>query len=303
MKRTHSSRQLLHLFCNMINADLEGFKTSSRNIYFENGVLFSYGPHYPMARKLGVGVGQGFKEVVLINSEKSSVTTQKHKSQLWSSVKPSQWVFHVPNINEPRAEENRVHLMNGIVDSIDAVLRGLKYHDFNDVTKKIDGFNQYAEAFRLKSFKLNQDLRELLIDLSIATTIKNKTKDEEREKRQDAERKANRVRWSTEVKLWYTCENKTNISSAYFGLNYDPIRVNGTIVESPRGVSVPLNEAVTFAKALRAGQVKVGMRISEFEVESIDAEFIQIGCHKLNIKQATEAVLGSRNLSLVELEA
>ncbi len=35
MKRVHSSQQLMHLFCNMVNADLEGFRTSSRNIYFE----------------------------------------------------------------------------------------------------------------------------------------------------------------------------------------------------------------------------------------------------------------------------
>ena len=37
------------------------------------------------------------RDIILINSRKSSVTTQKHKSQLHSSTSSSQWVFHVPN--------------------------------------------------------------------------------------------------------------------------------------------------------------------------------------------------------------
>jgi hypothetical protein len=292
MRKVHSARQLFHLFCNMTNADLEGFRTSSSNVYFENGVLFSYGAHYPMARKLGVGIGHEFREIVLINSEKSSVTTQKHKSQIRSSTKPNQWVFYVPNIREPRASENVEHLMNEVVDSIDAVLRCLKYNYIDEVTRKIDTFNQYATAFRLKRFTLNAEFYTLLAILSRDTQARNEVKEKEKYARQDAERAANRARWANEVKLWYTCENTTNISSAYFGLEYDPIRVNGEIVESPRGVKVSLEDARAFALALKSGRVQVGDKIDAFEVESIDEKFIQIGCHKLNIEQALNAVLG-----------
>lgn len=291
MKRVHSTRQLFHLFANMTNADLEGFKTSSRNVYFENGVLFSYGPHYPMARKLGVGIGHEFREIILINSEKSSVTTQKHKSQIHSSKKPNQWLFYVPNIQNPRSSENVEHLMNEVVDSISAVLRCLKYNYIDDVTRKIDTFNQYATAFRLKRFTLNAEFYTLLAMLSRDTQDRNEVKEKEKYARRDAERAANRARWADEVKLWYTCENKTNISSAYFDLDYDPIRVNGDIVESPRGVKVSLNEAKAFALALKSGRVQVGDKIDAFEVQSIDKTFIQIGCHKLNIEQALSAVL------------
>jgi hypothetical protein len=292
MKKVHSSRQLMHLFCNMTNGDLEGFRTPSKNIYFEDGVLWSYGRHYPMARKLGVGIGHEFREIVLINSVKSSVTTQKHKSQICSSTKPNQWVFYVPNIREPRASENVEHLLNEVVDSIDAVLRCLKYNYIDEVTRKIDTFNQYATAFRLKRFTLNAEFYTLLAILSRDTQARNEVKEKEKYARQDAERAANRARWANEVKLWYTCENTTNISSAYFGLDYDPIRVNGVIVESPRGVKVSLEDARAFALALKSGRVQVGDKIDAFEVESIDETFIQIGCHKLNIKQALNAVLG-----------
>lgn len=292
MKRVHSSRQLFHLFCNMTNQDLEGCRTSSSNVYFENGVLFSYGPHYPMARKTSFGVGANYREVILLNSSKSSVTTQKHKSQIHSSKKPNQWLFYVPNIREPRAAENTEHLMNEVVDSIDAVLRGLKYQYMSEVIRKIDTFNQYALAFNLKPFKLDAEFSVLLAILSRDTQARNEVREREKYARQEKERAANRARWANEVKLWYTCENTSNISSAYFGLDYDPIRVNGDIVESPRGVKVSLNEARVFALALKSGRVQVGDKIDAFEVQSIDENFIQIGCHKLNIEQALNAVLG-----------
>jgi hypothetical protein len=293
MKRVHSSRQLFHLFCNMTNHDLEGFRTSSRNVYFENGVLFSYGAHYPMARKTAFGVGANYKEVILINSEKSSVTTQKHKSQIWSSKKPNQWVFHVPNIREPKARENAEHLMNEVVDSIDAVLRCLKYQYMDNVIQAVEKFNQYATAFNLKPFKLDAEFSVLLAILSRDTEARNEAKSKEKYAKQDAERAANRARWANEVKLWYTCENTTNISSAYFGLNYDPIRVNGEIVESPRGVQVPLSEAINLCKVIQNSRVGiVGMKLGEFEILSRDEEFIQIGCHKINIQQAIGAILG-----------
>lgn len=292
MRKVHSARQLFHLFCNMTNADLEGFRTSSSNVYFEDGVLWSYGRHYPMAVKTSFGVGAEHREVILLNSEKSSVTTQKHKSQIHSSKKPNQWLFYVPNIQNPRSSENVEHLMNKVVDSIDAVLRCLKYQYIDDVTRAIEKHNQYAKAFNLKPFSLEPAFYTDLAILSRDTQARNEVKEKEKYARQDAERAANRARWANEVKLWYTCENTTNISSAYFGLDYDPIRVNGEIVESPRGVKVSLNEARAFALALKSGRVQVGDKIDAFEVESIDEKFIQIGCHKLNIEQALKAVLG-----------
>lgn len=294
MKKVHSAKQLFHLFCNMTNADLEGFRTSSQNVYFENGILFSYGPHYPMARKISAFTGSNYREIVLINAEKSSKTTQKHKSQIYSSTKPNQWVFHVPNITDPKAKENEVYLMNRIVDAIDAVLRGLKYSCIDAVTRKIERFNQYASTFKLKPFKLDPAFYTDLAIRSRDTQKKNEIKEKEKHAKQDAEKAANRAKWAKEVSLWYTCQNTMNIPSAYFGLNYDPVRVNGNIVESPRGAQVPLSLAVPFCEKLDDGQIQVGMKIGEFEVLSINSEIVEIGCHKINIQQAINAVLGPK---------
>ena len=301
MRKVHSARQLFHLFCNMTNSDLEGFRTSSKNVYFQDGILWSYGSHYPMAVKTSFGTNINYREIILLNSERSSRTTQKHKSQIHSSKKPNQLVFYVPNIQNPNSSENVEHLTNEIVDSIDAVLRGLKYQYVSDVIRKIDAFNQYAETFNLTPFKLDAEFSVLLASLSRDTEARNKVRERKKYVKQEAERAANRARWTNEVKLWYNCKNTTSIPSGYFGLDYDPIRVNGNIVESPRGVEVPLKDAQIFALALKRGKIKVGDKIHAFKVLSIDEKFIQIGCHKLNIEQAVNAVLVNYpNLKLVQ---
>ncbi len=179
MKKVHSTKQLAHLFCNMVNADLEGFKTPSKNMYFQNGVLYSYGPHYPMAAKHSVGIGSNHREIILINSNKSSVTTEKHKYQVRLGMKPSQWRFWVPDVISPRSPDNLIKLENDIVDAIDNVLRGLKYHDYCDVNAAIERYNQYADAFKLKKFK------GLDIDFDIILRMINHVK-EERLKRLEA---------------------------------------------------------------------------------------------------------------------
>lgn len=293
MKKVHAAKQLMHLFCNMTNAHLEGFKTPSRNIYFERGVLYSYGSHYPMAVKTSFGVGHAYREVVLINAEKSSKTTQKHKSQLRSSTKHTQWVFEIPNILDPKAVENSDYLMNEIVDSIDAILRGLKYHYVDELTRRVERYNQFAQAFKLKTFKLDAEFYTDLAIKSRDTEKKNSEKEKLREAKLDAERAANRALWASEVALWYSCKNTRNVSSSYFGLDYDPVRVRGSIVESPRGVHVGIDDAKAFCALLKAGQVKKGMHLGEFAVLEIDSEIVEIGCHRINIKQALEAVLGA----------
>ena len=293
MRKVHSAKQLFHLFCNMTNSDLEGFRTSSRNVYFENSVLYSYGSHYPMAVKTSFNVGQDFREVILINSEQSSVTTQKHKSQLHSSTKPKQWVFYVPNIQNPRSLENYNHLIDVVVEAIDAVLRRLKYWSVDEVTQRIERVNQYALAFKMKQFKLDPVFYTDLAILSAETAKKSEAKEKLKYEKQDAERKANREKWANEVKLWYSCQNTMNISSSYFGLNYDPVRVNSEIVESPRGAQVSLAEAKVFCQALKDRKIMVGVQIGPFKVESIDSEIVEIGCHKINIQQAINAVLGA----------
>lgn len=294
MRKVHSSRQLFHLFCNMTNADLEGFRTSSRNVYFENGVLYSYGSHYPMARKVSSGTGSNYQEIVLVNSRKSTVTTEKHKSQIRSSARPSQLVFSVPDILTPESFSNESYLLDQIADAVDHVLRGRKYWSISDVDTTVRMFNRYAAAFGFKEFKFDSDFYADLTMLDISNKVRHKTLAETRVQRAEAKLEKQRVALRGEIEAWYQCKNTKPVPSwAFEGLGYDPVRVRGEVVESARGAQVPLGTAEVFCLGLQANAVKVGADLGPFKVEAIDSQFVTIGCHKISINQAISAVLGA----------
>lgn len=286
MKKVHSSKQLMHLFCNMINADLDGFRTSSRNLYVERGVLYSYGSHYPMAAKYMVGHGIACHEVVLINSVKSSVTTQKHKSILSRSLKPSQISFDVPNVQEPKDPLNLLQLDNDLIGAIESILSCLKYTSFYDVRRLIDERNMYAKTFGFKDLSIDPNFLSDLESLSNQTELKRKARTELKEK----ERRIELLEYEDEVKLWFECKNTRNIPEDAFSLNgyeYDVIRVKDLVVETQRGASVPLSKAMWAYNRLMRGLLKVGESAGPFTVDAIDTDFVTIGCHKFSINQVS----------------
>ena len=63
-------------------ADIDGNdhgKTSNGNIYFERGVIYSYGSHFPIARHVKNAAGN---RAVLVTTETSSMTTAMHVSRV-----------------------------------------------------------------------------------------------------------------------------------------------------------------------------------------------------------------------------
>ena len=290
MKRIHATQHLMHLFCHMVDADLEGFRNQSRNVYFQNGVLYSYGPHYPMARKVSFGVGAGYREIVLINSKKSSVTTEKHKGYILSSTKPEQRTFEVPDIMNPEAPANIHHLQDLIADAASGIIRGLSDENIFFLAKAIDRHNDYAKAFGFKRFKLCPDFAQILKELDDENQARNETLAYNRRLRAHKKLETDRERYASEVPLWYRCENTVSIPDWAFGLDYDPVRVNGPRIETPRGAQVRLTEAKLLARAVKRGDVRPGDKVGPFTVDKVTGEFLHIGCHKINIKQALDAI-------------
>jgi hypothetical protein len=290
MKKVHSSKQLLHLFCNMTNGDLEGFRTSSSNIYFEDGVLWSYGRHYPMAAKYLIGEGVACHNVVLINSTKSSVTTQKHKSLLCRSLKPNQISFDVPNVREPKDPDNIKQLDAVLTSTIESVLSALRYSSYYDVKRELDERNMYAKLFGFKSLVINEAFLLDLEYISSQTEAKFKQREEQKQANLQAAIKAKALEYADDIKAWFLGENTRSIPAEYFNsfYNHDLIRIKDDKVETQRGATIKLDIALAAYKALQENRLASDAQIGAFQVESIDAKFIQIGCHKFKIEQLTE---------------
>jgi hypothetical protein len=276
----------------MIDTDLEGFKTPSRNIYFENGTLWSYGSHYPMAKKYQCLEGAMYREVILVNSRKSSQTTEKHKTKLRQARKPGQVVFGVPDIQDPQNPENIDKLLNDIVDNIDFLLGRSKYGDIKAVVTAIQYYDLYLECFKIKQ-KIKIPA-EFLSDLALISKEKEEKREQAKKEKEERLKQARieRVRLKAEqVRLWLENKNTERISDQDHAFDYSLVRVNGDKVETTKGAKVPLEEAVNFAWALKNGRVEIGQKIGPFKVNAITPTFIHIGCHRININQALDAVL------------
>lgn len=311
MKKVHSTKQLAHLYCNMIDSHLEGFKNSGRSVFVENGVMYSYGYHYPMAKKYQTGTGENHREVILINSNKSSVTTEKHKSILSAARKPNQWRFWVPNIKDPRDPENLIELENDIVDAVDAVIRGLKYHAHYDINAAIERYNQYAQVFKLKPFKgLDQDFNFDLIMLDRKNSERLKRLEETKSEREIKRREA-AVLKNTEIinrthsnlHLWYSNDDhdlkprRHELDLLSNKMQHDLIRVkNSETVETHRGAEVPFSEAWILLQAVMSKGVVyvINKKIGHFTINQTENKpdgdvILTIGCHKISMKQSMQA--------------
>lgn len=100
MKRTgYSNREVAHLWAHQAQAAAEG-----SHFYFEGDTIYSYGPHFPIARIVTVNGVQR----VLFTTDSYSVTTAGHKSIAYSAC------CHLPviEVHNVMADNDRQHLDN-----------------------------------------------------------------------------------------------------------------------------------------------------------------------------------------------
>jgi len=120
MRTVFSNSELAHKW---FHANMEHGRTGNGNFYFQNDVIYSYGDHYPIARKFTVENynvtlhhnwstrGSGIEErdylgyqAVLFNCESSSPTTEgKHKKEVRRAIPSPVPVFTVPVISRYQA--------------------------------------------------------------------------------------------------------------------------------------------------------------------------------------------------------
>ena len=311
MKRVHDTKQLAHLFCNMTDHDLEGFKTPSRNMYFEQGTLWSYGRHYPMAKKYQYGEGLNYTEVILINSNKSSVTTEKHKTLIYRSTKMNQVTYTVPNVQDPKDPNNLDYLVNDLCNVISGILSGLKRFKILDLKLGLFNLNQYCRYFGIKNpINIPQDFIDDLTEISNQANVRFKQREAIKKAKQD-EYNLKCVEYTKQhLNHWYNNtwqdldHNLFSTQKLADHLGYDLVRLKDSeTLITQRGAEVSLDHARRILELYRRNRMSIlGKHIGAFRVEYIgklkdsqDLEsdkntILTIGCHKINVEQAVKVM-------------
>jgi hypothetical protein len=274
---------------------------SGRSAFFETDTIYSYGKHFPMAKFHG--------NVVLITSESYSTTTSSHISDVRSAVSHKD-TFTVPNVLNPKCEKNIQHLVDGIVNEYNSIITGRSgnkyytYHTHKRVTElrlNIQEFNEYCKTFGIKdSIVISNEDVLLLNECLKVQDARNAERDAVKQAKRIELDKKLAIENAEKIERW---KNGEMVNLPYLNLPYDLVRVKGNTVQTHRGATVPLDEAISLIDYIKKygekGMFK-GKIIGEYTVESLKGDVLTIGCHKFKLSDVSQIISNTVPLKLVQ---
>ena len=265
----------------------------SGSMFYENNVIYSYGRHFMIAVR--------FEDFVLFNTKNYSVSTSKHQRITWGAVYGSK-IIKAPLIdgrytgnNIKTAHEiidfdHYVRTFNGIVSNLGNARKPELYLNGIEALKnEITGLFEHFEGCKKYAVKKCPELKKILKfeftdDLKMKMQIARKKELEKKaiRKKQDQE--------DAQKTLLEWERSETNMTYMFRVLDIDTaVRVDGDKLQTSKGVSVDLNDAVRIFKLWEAGKaLGVGIKTSlgaEFKCTHANGAII-FGCHKVEYWQA-----------------
>lgn len=270
----NSNPELCHAWANQLQPEGRG-----SSMYFEGPVIYSYGPHYEIARFLTTEDGE---QVCFVNSNGYSNTTAKHTSHVWSSIPDGIEVFKVPFIRSCGRQFIRVEDISAIVDKLKEQTNNLinkqltarsNFYHFIDAKNKFDDINNIAALFNLLPVSVSD-----FPNWGEAEKKYQYIKDTE--KQRDEEKKAKElIKQHDNLKKWLIGEFHGTLYNipVHFRLTSD-----GTEIQTTKGARVSLEAAKRLYNKLKNGENCKGEKIDGFTLIDNNPETIKIGCHVIN---------------------
>jgi hypothetical protein len=265
------------------------------NIFFEGHRIYSYGYHYLLGEFIS-------PNTILINNKGYSNSTSKHINILEQATRDKK------QIEITRIELNLV--LNELETLYKKLLKARKtltyylnsiiwlHNDFNINKNNLNGFYlayNYSRGFQFielskackeQKEKLNriEEIRNLAFEYSQSKEYLTKierAKELEGTKAQREKEKKEKQR-AEQIENFYGYKG----SRIYWG-DFDLLRLSecGEYVETSQAVKIPIKEAQRYFKLFSSGAKLIGEKISQYTTISSD-NFLQIGCHKIEHKEA-----------------
>lgn len=264
----------------------------ANNFFFSGDTIYSYGSHYPIARKIN--------DLVLFTLDGSGYTgtsgygptTSRHVSLTAQAIPYDKTVIFV---NDPAAKGKQAHkwnydhnikLIKTILKEIAKGRNGswIQSKRIKDVEKIVEGLNIYTKTFKLGKRQIDVNK---FFDTDYLAKVKEKerklakAKAEKERKRQaelqayhesviDAWKKGEKVRIPREVRKCY-------------------LRVVDDIVETSQGAAIKLRRGIKlfdYVKSVIAGTTNFQRAsFGNFELSRVGKKDITIGCHVIDIDE------------------
>ena len=275
MKTVFSSpTDVIHLF-----AQRSQDHAKCNNVFFYGTKIYSYGYHYLMGEFITNKKGD---IAIMINNKGYSNTTTKHISYLSSATRQYKQFYTI------YCESNQVlQQLEVLLQNLGKAKKPQKY--ISEALNILEHFNEFLEWF---GKPYNSFSKENLQNIRKIEKLFKASPGEESAS-QYAKQKAAAQKAADKKDFLKSLQKFQNFEINYIPHNSfnkeDFLRINTQSgnIETSQGVKVPIKEAQTLYKMIKAGKDIKGLKISNYTVISING-VLQIGCHRINRKNIQE---------------
>lgn len=244
--------------------------TGNWNLYINGDCIYSYGRHFCIAKRVGLGT-------ILFTTRGYSNSTAKHKNYVARACSHMNLVYcYDPCGTHNDNQEAFLREIREILPNLAKARKPEKYlHAIYNICARA---MKYCEFFGIP---MNKDLAKFVNSEDF-----NKTNEEyiaELKKRAEKERRAQMKKKREQLDKWH------NFESNYppYGLEFQELRVNAenkNRIETTMGVEIPFELGREFFERIKNNLLKVGDQLLYYSVREITDKVIKIGCHTFKRK-------------------
>jgi hypothetical protein len=187
----------------------------SSTMFFENGIIYSFGHHYKAAK---IYTNRRGEKLVLINSDDYSPTTRKHLSLIRRAVS------HLPSIEVPNVDVIDDHASNiefwevGLRNRMSGIFSMKGWHGNGDTwLERLETFNTYLKFFDLETIDTkSEDILETVDALNQSYNKKEERAAKMRKTREENlkykyQREQSDLNWKFRIELEKFLDNKISL--------------------------------------------------------------------------------------------
>lgn len=276
MKKVHTPENVAHLFANRIQSEATN---SGRTLFFNQSTIYSYGSHFAIAKHT---INKKGENALLFTTRGYSVTTSKHINIVHNATNHLNKIFcYNPNENHQVNLNQFEFEIKNILLNIKRATKPEKY--ILQAQQVQERAKKYADFFGLKINSINKLMKEATTGNYKEKLIKEAQK---LERKKLIEIKKRQKEFSIQLLKWRNFEiNK--LPGREFEIDYLRYNTDKKRVETSQGIEIPLEIAKRAYKWVKntVNCDSCDYSILNYKVKQLTKDFLQIGCHKIEIKE------------------
>ena len=281
MKKVLNADNVAHTWANQQQDEA---RTPNNSFYFYNNTIYSYGSHFPIAKH---AINNKGETAILFTTRSYSMTTAKHIATAKRAIPFSDSLIYCYN-PENTANDNILYWNR----EIDCIYRSLakakkpeKYLlELSQLKHQLEKYCNFMEVEIPETISIKLDIT------SKAEIIEIVQKEQAIKAEQEAKKAKEQQKYNKEqIKKFRNFERYSPL------INFSCLRYNKTTqrIETSQRIEIPVTLAKVFYRAIKTAlntkelntEILDNLKILDYKVKNLQKEFIEIGCHKIEMKE------------------